>query len=153
MTVTWSGLIQNNMVFVWLVVFVLMAGLEAVTLGLTSIWFAIGAVIACLVAWLGVGIPFQVAAFFVVSVLLIIFTRPIAVKKLKIGKEKNVTEQIEGRRGLVTETLKPFGTGLVKVDGVIWTAVGEYPEAMIQAGCRVEVVRIEGVKLIVKQLL
>jgi membrane protein implicated in regulation of membrane protease activity len=74
------------------------------------------------------------------------------VKKLKIGREKNVTEQIEGRRGLVTETIKPFGSGLVKVDGVIWTAIGEYPEVMIQTGCRIQVVRIEGVKLIVKQI-
>ena len=148
----WIEMIQNNMVFTWLAVFVLMAGLEAVTLGLASIWFAIGALVSCLIAWLGGGIPLQVAAFLAVSIILIIFTRPIAVKKLKIGKEKNVTEQIEGRRGLVTETVKPFGTGLVKVDGAVWTAIGEYPEVMIQAGCRVQVLRIEGVKLIVKQI-
>jgi membrane protein implicated in regulation of membrane protease activity len=148
----WIEQIQHNMVFVWLGIFVLMVGIEAATMGITSIWFAIGALISCLIAWLGVGIPLQIAVFFVVSILLIIFTRPIAVKRLKIGREKNVTEQIEGRRGLVTESIKPFGSGLVKVDGVMWTAIGEYPEVMIQAGCRIQVVRIEGVKLIVKQI-
>ena len=144
-------LILGSMVFVWVAIFILAAIVEAFTLGITSIWFAIGAIAACVVAWLGGGIPFQLATFLLVSVLLIVFTRPIAVRKLKVGKEQNITEQIIGHRGMVTETVQPFGSGLVKVDGAIWTAIGEYPEVSIPSGCRVQVVRIEGVKLIVKQ--
>ena len=147
----WIEMILDNMVFFWVAVFIFAAIIEAISLGLASVWFAIGSLVACFVAWLGGGIPLQVAVFFVVSILLIIFTRPIMVKKLKVGREKNVTEQIQGHTGLVTQTVEPFGSGLVKVDGAIWTAIGESPEVSIATGRRVEVVRIEGVKLIVKE--
>jgi membrane protein implicated in regulation of membrane protease activity len=135
---------------IWIAAAVLLGLIEAGTLGLTTIWFAIGAIIAAVAALLGAGFLAQIAVFLAVSVLTLIFTRPIASKKLKVGREKNVTEQMEGKPGLVTEAVTPFGTGLVKVGGVIWTAVGESPELMIEKGAHVTVAGIEGVKLVVK---
>jgi membrane protein implicated in regulation of membrane protease activity len=74
------------------------------------------------------------------------------VKKLKVGREKNNIEQLEGRIALVTEKVEPFKSGLVKVNGVIWTAVGDNETAFsASAGEEVEIVRVEGVKLIVKE--
>jgi membrane protein implicated in regulation of membrane protease activity len=137
---------------IWIVAAVILALIEAVTLGLTTIWFAIGAVAAMIAALFGAGFLTQVAVFLVVSVLALFFTRPAAVKHLKVGREKNVTEQMEGKHGIVTEAVVPFGTGLVKVSGVYWTAVGESPALEIEKDRTVVVVRIEGVKLVVKPI-
>ncbi|MDR0570038.1 MAG: NfeD family protein [Clostridiales Family XIII bacterium] len=143
-------IILDNMRLVWVAVFIVLLAVEALSMGLTTIWFAIGAAAACGTAWAGGAVPLQVAVFLAVSIVLVIFTRPIAVKKLKLGKEKNVTEQMQGRLGLVTETIIPFGSGQAKVDGVVWTAVGDSPEARIPEGSKVRVMRIDGVKIIVK---
>jgi membrane protein implicated in regulation of membrane protease activity len=144
------GFLLNYLPVVWIVIAVILAIIEALTLGLATIWFAIGAALAAVAALFGAGFPMQVAVFFVVSILTLLFTRPIAVEQLRIGREKNVTEQMEGKQGVMTEPLIPFGTGLVKVGGMSWTAVGEDPATGIEKDAVVEVVRIEGVKLIVR---
>jgi membrane protein implicated in regulation of membrane protease activity len=142
----------DKLPLIWIAGAVIFALIEAVTMGLATIWFAIGAVVAALVAIPDTSLFTQVVVFLAVSVLLLIFTRPVAVKRLKLGREKNVTEQMEGRAGVVTEAVEPFGTGLVKVGGVFWTAVGEDPAIGIEQGARISVVRIEGVKLVVAPL-
>jgi membrane protein implicated in regulation of membrane protease activity len=135
---------------IWIGVAVLLAFVEAATLGLATIWFAIGAVAASIAALADASFLAQVVVFLAVSVILLIFTRPLAVKRLKLGREKNVTEQMEGRRGIMTEAASPFGTGLVKVGGVFWTAVPEDPARGLEKDVTVSVVRIEGVKLVVR---
>jgi membrane protein implicated in regulation of membrane protease activity len=138
------------MAIFWIIVAVIMAVIEGVTLGLVTIWFTIGGAAAAVSALLGADAPIQVVVFFIVSIVLLIFTRPILVKKLKVGREKNVIEQLEGKVGLVTEDIRPFHSGLVKVNGIIWTAVGETNEVIAAAGTKVEILRVEGVKLIVR---
>jgi membrane protein implicated in regulation of membrane protease activity len=144
------GFFMDYLPVVWIVAAVILAIIEACTLGLATIWFAIGAAVAAVAALLGAGLPAQTAVFLVVSILMLLLTRPVAVKKLKVGREKNVTEQMEGRLGVVTEALTPFGSGLVKVGGALWTAVCEDPAARMEKGMEVVVVRIEGVKVIVR---
>jgi membrane protein implicated in regulation of membrane protease activity len=143
--------IAGNMVIFWIVVAVALAVVEGFTLGLVTIWFTIGAAAAAVVSLAGGDIAVQVIVFFVVSIVLLIFTRPILVKKLKVGREKNVIEQLEGKTGLVLETIEPFGSGLVKVNGIPWTAVGEDSGFTAEKDTEVEIVRVEGVKLIVKK--
>ena len=143
-------LIVTNMVLVWIVIAVIFAIIEGIISGLVTIWFTIGGAAAAATAAAGAPIPVQVVVFFVVSIILLIFTRPILVKKLKVGREKNYTEQLEGKPGLVVEALEPFHSGQVKVNGITWTAVGETDEFAAPAGSKVEIVRVEGVKLIVR---
>ena len=76
------------LIWVWLGLAVLFAVLEAMTVGLTSIWFAGGALCAMVLAILGVGFPLQIAAFFVVSIVLLATTRKIFVNKLKTGSRR-----------------------------------------------------------------
>ena len=140
----------DRLPLIWIGVAVLLALVEAATLGLTTIWFAIGAVAAVFAALLDQSLFVQVAVFFAVSAILLIFTRPVAIRRLALRREKNVTEQMEGRLGIMTEAAPPFGTGLVKVGGVFWTAVGEEPARGIEKGIEIVVVRIEGVKLVVR---
>jgi membrane protein implicated in regulation of membrane protease activity len=135
---------------IWIAAALILGAIEALTLGLTTLWFAIGALAAALSALLGAGLFPQIVVFFAVSVAALYFTRPILVRKLKLGREKNVTDQMTGRAGIVTEAIQPFSTGLVKVGGVVWTAMGDTPEAAIPQGGRVTVMRVEGVRIIVR---
>jgi membrane protein implicated in regulation of membrane protease activity len=143
-------LIITHMAIVWIVLAIIFATIEGFTFGLVTIWFTVGAVVSAIVSLLGGNIAVQVIVFFAVSIILLIFTRPILVKHLKVGKEKNNIEIIEGKRGLVTEAIEPYKSGLVKVNGIVWTAIGETSAVVVESGDEVEVVRVEGVKLIVK---
>ena len=142
--------IASNMVLFWIIIAVIFAVIEGFVSGLVTIWFTIGGAAAAVACAVGAPIPVQVIVFFAVSIALLIFTRPILVEKLRVGKEKNYTEQIEGKPGLVIEALEPFHSGQVKVGGITWTAVGETDEFSAPAGCKVEIVRVEGVKLVVR---
>ena len=144
--------LASNMVLFWIICAIIFAVIEGIVSGLLTIWFTIGGAAAAGAAAAGAPIPAQVIVFFAVSIILLIFTRPIMVKKLKIGREKNYTEQLEGKPGLVVEALAPFSSGQVKVGGIVWTAVGEADEFTAPAGSKVEIVRVEGVKLIVKNI-
>jgi membrane protein implicated in regulation of membrane protease activity len=139
------------MILLWIIIAIVLAAIEGFTLGFVTIWFTIGAAAAALVAFAGGDLATQLIVFFAVSIVLLIFTRPILVKKLKVGREKNNIELLEGKVGLVTEAIAPFQSGLVKVNGVIWTAIGDDTEFSSDAGSEVEIVRVEGVKLIVKK--
>ncbi|MEG1929931.1 MAG: NfeD family protein [Anaerovorax sp.] len=134
---------------VWIAIAVIFAIIEAFTLGLTTIWFTVGGVVACIIALLGGSLIFQIAGFLIVSIILLYFTRPLAEKKLKIGHEQNITEAMLGRMGVVTTDIQPFQTGQVKVRGQIWTAVCNEDDQSLLKGTEVRIVRIEGVKLIV----
>ena len=78
---------------IWLAAFVVLTGIEAVTMALTTIWFAGGALVAFLMALLGAGKYIQVGAFFLVSLILLIFTRPFA---LKYVNQRTVKTNVEG---------------------------------------------------------
>jgi len=143
--------IVANMMLVWIIVAVVFAVIEGIISGLVTIWFTIGAVAALIAAAAGAPVSAQVVVFFIVSVVLLIFTRPILVKKLRVGREKNYTQKLEGMPGLVIEAIEPFKSGQVKVGGIVWTAVGQSDEFAAPAGSKVEIVRVEGVKLIVKE--
>jgi membrane protein implicated in regulation of membrane protease activity len=143
-------LLAANMILFWVILAVVFAVLEGFISGLVTIWFTIGAAAAAAAAAIGAPIPIQIVVFFAVSVALLIFTRPILVKKLKVGREKNYTEQMEGKPGLVVEAIEPFRSGQVKVRGITWTAVGETDDFSAPVHSKVEIVRIEGVKLIVR---
>lgn len=136
---------------VWVAVAVIFALIEALTLGLTTIWFAIGAVAAAITAALGGPIWLQIIVFFIVSIITLVLTRRIAIDKLRVGREKNNVEQAIGKKAVIIEDIAPFATGKAKLDSLEWSAVGCVPESEFKKGEEVEVVRIEGVKLIVKR--
>ena len=134
---------------VWLIAAAVFAIIEAATLGLTTIWFAGGAVAAAISAMAGAPIWLQGLLFLVVSILLLYFTRPVVKKKLKVGKEKTNVNALIGKEGLVLETIRPFSAGQVKLDGLEWSAAAADPHMTIESGTAGKVEHIEGVKLIV----
>jgi len=136
---------------IWMIVAIGFGLAEGLTLGLTFIWFAGGALLAMIASFLGLPIFVQVIAFIVGSALMLIYTRPVAKKVLKIGATKTNVDSLIGKEGIVIKELKPFALGQVKVKGQIWSAKAFNDEAIAENE-RVEVVSIEGVKLIVKPM-
>ena len=137
---------------VWLIVAFIFAVIEAFTLGLTTIWFAGGAVAAVVAALLGASVPVQVVLFVVVSILLLVLTRPWAVKHFKKTLESTNIDAVIGKEALVTQDIGPFSAGEAKLNGLTWVAVATDKNKTISAGTAVRVDAVEGVKLIVTPL-
>ena len=89
--------------------------------------------------------------FLISSALLIYFTKPLAKDFLHIGSEKTNVEAVIGLDGPVIKGIERYATGQVKINGQIWSALSEDGEP-IEVGVKVQVVAVEGVKLIVKKL-
>lgn len=136
----------------WIALAVIFAVVEAFTLGLNTIWFAIGAVVASVVSMAGGSGLLQIIVFLGVSILLLYFTRPLAVKKLKIGSEKTNVDTLPGQTAIITEDITPYNTGQAKVQGQIWTAISAGAENTLEKGETVRILRVEGVKLVVEPL-
>jgi membrane protein implicated in regulation of membrane protease activity len=136
----------------WVVLIILFTLVEAITLGLTSIWFAVGALGALLASALGFGFEIQIIIFVLVSAVMMIYTRPIIKDVLKVGHNKTNIDSLIGAFGYVTKVIQPGETGQVKVNGQIWTAKGTSDDTWIELNERIEVVAIEGVKLIVRRV-
>jgi len=141
------------MQWIWLGLVVLFAVIELCTNYLTTIWFAIAALVMVFLSLLleGLSLPAQVLIFLAISALLFFFTRPIAVRKLKVGKTKTNVDSLAGQIALVVRTISEFEKGEVKVSGLLWAAVSEDGRE-IAAGSKCEILRVEGVKLIVRRV-
>lgn len=140
-------------VYFWLGIMVLTGILEVITLGLTCIWFTAGAAVAWIASLFGAPVWIQILLFFVISIVLLLFTRPIVVKYMKVGSNKTNVEAIPGKLAVVIETIQPVeGAGQVKLEGQVWSAKPEDGISVIEAGTPVSVVAVEGVKLVVKTL-
>lgn len=138
-------------VFFWLGAMVVFALVEALTpSALISIWFSAGSLGALIAACLTGNIWIQVAVFLVVSCAAFALLRPLARKYFTPGTHRTNADRLVGQEAVVTETIDNLaGAGQASIGGQIWTARGE-DNTPIEAGTRVRVLRIEGVKLIVR---
>lgn len=137
---------------IWLIIIIASLIVEAITMGLTSIWFAPAALITMLLSFTGVSIWIQVTVFIVLSSLMLIFLYPLAKKKLKIGHVKTNYEMVIGKEGVVVETIDNIqALGQVKVQGQIWTARSQ-DDTVIKKGTKITVREVKGVKLIVEKI-
>ena len=139
---------------VWLAVMIILIVLEIITVGLTTIWFAGGALVAMFVSALGGGTVLQIVVFLIVSFVLLIFTRPWAMKYIKTNHVKTNYEGIIGKVVRITQDVDNLnGTGCAVVNGQEWTVRATEDEKKITAGTLVKVVNISGVKLIVEEFI
>lgn len=137
---------------IWLVIAVVMFVIEAVTTGLATLWFGIGAVVAMIMDLCGASVASQIIVMAVISAVCfavcMIWIRP----KLESLRKKNIqhtnADRLIGREGVVIVPLNATeGKGQVKVDGQIWSAKADTD---IAEGVKVTVRSIEGVKLVVE---
>ena len=143
-----------SMKIIWVIVAIAFAIGEAATLALTMFWFSVGALCALAVSYFVDNVFIQILVFALVSGLLLL----VATKKLirmDRSDEVNALTGIDtnlmavvGKKGIVLNKISPYKPGMIKVKGEDWTAVSKTNET-IEAGCEVEVVAVEGVKLVV----
>lgn len=137
---------------VWLVLLIVFAVAEAATVGLTSVWFAIGSLGALICALLGGNIWLQVGIFIVLSLVCLLALRPLAKKYLNSRVEPTNADRVIGQEARVTQAIDNIqGTGSVTIGGITWTARSEH-DTPIPAGAMVRVLRIEGVKVMVEKV-
>lgn len=137
---------------VWLVLLVAFAAAEAITVGLTSIWFAAGALAALVAALLGGPLWVQVTLFLLVSLLCLAAVRPLAKRLLNDRVEHTNADRVIGAQAQVTEDIDNIhGKGAVIIRGMAWSARSE-DGGPITAGTMVKVLRIEGVKVFVEPI-
>ncbi|EOS26892.1 hypothetical protein C806_00484 [Lachnospiraceae bacterium 3-1] len=135
----------------WLIVIVVMAIIEIITLGLTTIWFAGGALIAFIASLLGVNLLVQSILFVVISVILLAVTRPLAVEFFNTNRTKTNAESLIGKTAVVLQEIDNLrAKGMVSVDGQEWSA-RSVQDKIIPNETQVEIVEISGVKLLVKE--
>jgi len=140
----------------WLAVAIVALVIEALSaFNLVTIWFALSAIVMIAVSWIteinAAPIPVKLhwGIFLSLSLILLIFTRPFAVKKLRVGREKMNLDSLVGSTALVTQAIPSFGKGEVKVGGKFWSAASENQE-QIPAGETCTVLEIRGVTLRVR---
>lgn len=138
--------------FYWLIALVVFLVIEIITLGLTTIWFAGGALVAFIAAILHLPLLVQIALFLLVSLLMLIFTRPVAERYFNAQREQTNVNGMIGREAKVTVEIDNFNqTGTILISGVEWTARSIEDRDIIPPGSRVEICRVEGVKVFVKR--
>ena len=143
---------ETYIMFTWLVLVIVLLLIEIATVGLTCIWAAGGALVALILNIMHVSLIWQMAAFFVVTALLLYFTRPFAIRMLNSRTEKTNYESVIGKVVRVEERVDNLSqTGRASVDGQEWTVRSESDEITYEVGELVKVVSVEGVKLIVEK--
>ena len=141
----------SSPMFLWIIVIILSAIVEASTIQLVTIWFAIGGIASLIAEAAGASFTVQIILFFALSLLLLIFTRPICKKLMKNNNADLAKNQISGKLAIVTQKIDPTNkTGRVKLDDVNWKAES-LDNSVIEEGERVIVKKTHGTTLIVEK--
>lgn len=141
---------MSPMSFVWLAVLALALVVEAFTTDFVAIWFFPAALISMVLALFSVPIPVQLLLFAAVGCVLVFSTRPLCKKILKSKGDKTNVDSLPGKTAMVTEEINNLlEQGEVKINGLRWSARAE-GEGVIPVGTQVEVLAVQGVKLIVR---
>jgi membrane protein implicated in regulation of membrane protease activity len=136
------------MLFVWGGIIILAAVIEATTMDLSSIWFSVGALFALIVGIFTDLIVVQFIVFIVVSVVLLFSLRPIFKEHMRRNEIKTNADALVGKEAVCLKEIKSGERGEVKIEGKIWTAISNED---IDAGNKVTVLAIKGVKLVVRK--
>ena len=140
-------------VIFWLLLAVALTVIEAVTVQMVSLWFAIGALATVVPSMLGAPTWVQFLVFALVSGLCVYLTRPLVKKVLAVRHVKTNADSIIGEQARVVERIDNIaGQGGVFVGGLHWTARAEDDGVAIEEGEHVRVLEIQGVKAIVERI-
>lgn len=142
---------MNELSIFWLAAVIVLGVVEALTVGLVTVWFAVGALAALISSLFGGPLWLQILLFIVVTAVTLVTTRPLVKKYFgKSSHKATNADMVIGQEAHVTEDIDNLmGSGAVKCMGKEWSARSENGEA-IAKGETVTAVKIEGVKLIVK---
>ena len=138
--------------FIWVAVIIICVAVEAFTLDLSAIWFAVGGVAALVAASLSLPVITQLVIFVLFSAALLVLVRPFCRRFLKTRKEPTNADRIIGETAIETEQIDNIReTGAVKVLGTEWSARSQ-DDSVIPCGPTVKVAEIRGVKAILQKV-
>ena len=136
---------------IWLVLTIVFIWIEGLSASLISIWFAGGAVCALVVSMMGYGTAVQISSFLAVSLLLLFLIRRMVEKHIVPKQILTNVDSMIGKEGMVAEEIDNLkATGLVQVDGSIWSAKSA-DGLSIEKGTLIVVEQVSGVKLVVRK--
>ena len=136
---------------IWLGILAVFLVIEGLTTALTTIWFAGGALVAAIAAGVGLGIVPQLILFFCVSLVLLLFTRPAALKLMRKDTEKTNVEGLLGKSAVVIQQINNLAqTGQVRINDIEWMARTSDDSVKIPVGTVVVIEAVHGVRLIVR---
>ena len=144
--------ILNNMPWIWLFLLIILAVIESFTLALTTIWFAAGAFVMVFLSFLHIPLPVQIVLFALISCVLLIFTRPLALKKLNIKRLAANADSLIGASVLVQDAVTELKKGSAKINGIVWNAESEDGQA-IESGTKCTITAIKGNTLVLRRSL
>lgn len=144
--------LMNNLMWFWLAVMVVCVIFEVFTFTLTTVWGAVAALVMIFVSKTNLPLKWQIMLFLILTIALVLTTRPFAVKKLKLGSEKTNVDSMQDQEVLVTKKISQFEKGEVKVkNGVIWAAVSE-DGSELEEGTVCRIAAIKGNTLTVRRI-
>lgn len=136
----------------WLGILAVLLIIEAATVGLVTVWFAGGALAAAIASGAGAGAGTQWLLFLAVSLVLLFFTRPLAVRYMKRGIPRTNVNSLIGKKAVVIQKIDNLSqTGQVRINDIEWMARTESDGETIPEESVVEIEAVRGVKLIVKK--
>ena len=137
----------------WAVLAALAFAGELLSVSFFLLFFSLGALVALLMAFAGLGIGLQVAGFIVASVLSMVVLRPALMHRISFRSSERYErrDSIAGKSGVVTNSIEPGGSGMVRIGSAeFWTARAVYPEQRIESGTRVRVLGTDGITALVE---
>lgn len=135
------------MTYIWLAIVITLGLLEISTVNLVSIWFVISGIAAMIISLFTDNATLEVSVFVILGIALLPISKKIY-KNISKTKTRTNLDRIIGMKGIVTENITKDTTGVVKVDGKVWSS---YADANLEKGSAVEVLQINGVKIKVKK--
>ena len=147
----------DNMWVLWLIMMVVFIVIEGITLGLTTIWCAVGSLAAAACAYFGANVGIQIAVMVAVSIICFLicikWIKPQLNERYKTKENATNTDRLLGEVGVVIKQINTLNSkGQVKVKGQVWSAKTCDENQVIPEGAKVKVLKIEGVKLLVEEI-
>lgn len=144
-------ILENNLPWFWVAITVICVVVETMTLALTTIWFGISAFVMVFLAFMPIPFAIQLFIFVVLSLILLIFTRPLVQKKLSQKKITTNYERVIGQIAVVTKKITAIDKGAIKINGIEWTAAVR-ENITLEKGSKCVIEEIAGVTAYVKQI-
>ena len=143
--------LSNNLPWVWVAVTIICVVIESLTLSLTTIWFGISSFVLVFLAFTPIPFGAQLFIFVAMSLVLLIFTRPVVKKKINQKQIATNYERIIGQIAVVTKKITALDKGSVKINGMEWTAAVK-EDITLEKGSKCIIDEIAGVTAYVKEI-
>lgn len=140
--------VGDSMQYMWLIISIILGVVEILTVNLTTIWFVVSALVALFVSFFIDNFLIEMSIFVILGIILLITTRPLLNKLIKVKKENTNLDRVIGMVGIVTEDINKNSIGEVKVDGKRWSAISDKG---IKKDTNVKILEVNGVKLKVEE--